>query len=255
MASPLAPVGRVNLIDVDRELVAGNGGGAALPVPVLRLPPGPMPALAGETGGFLVLKGLLMHEVAAYGRATADLLGPGDYIAPGSEAATSVPTAEAWLVLEEALLGDLAPNRAWSAEMAQRLTAGLLARNCERAAGLAIQRSIASHVRVDVRVLGYLWYLAERYGVVTPDGVKLSLPLTHAVIARLIGARRPTVTTALQRLMQQGYLSRDGRAFILAGDPGRVIELESQSPALLTNGMGQDGAHHDGAPVPDTLKL
>jgi hypothetical protein len=86
-------------------------------------------------------------------------------------------------------------------------------------------------VRVDVRVLAYLWHLADRFGVVQPGAVKLDVPLTHAVLARLIGARRPTVTTALQRLIQLGYLHRDGRAFVLAGDASSVIELESRSPA------------------------
>jgi DNA-binding IclR family transcriptional regulator len=64
-----------------------------------------------------------------------------------------------------------------------------------------------------------------------PGAVKLDVPLTHAVLARLVGARRPTVTTALQRLLQLGYLQRDGRAFVLVGDASGVAELESRSPA------------------------
>src|SRR5262249_39499446 len=92
-------------------------------------------------------------------------------------------------------------------------------------------RSIASHVRVDVRVLAYLWHLAERFGVVLPDGVRVEVPLTHSVLARLVGARRPTVTTALQRLTQLGYLRREGRAYTLIGDASKVEELEANSPS------------------------
>jgi CRP-like cAMP-binding protein len=96
---------------------------------------------------------------------------------------------------------------------------------------VAIQRSITAHVRVDVRVLAYLWHLGDRFGVVVPGAIRLDIPLTHAVLARLVGARRPTVTTALQRLIQLGYLRRDGRAFVLLGDATAVAELESRSPA------------------------
>jgi CRP-like cAMP-binding protein len=84
---------------------------------------------------------------------------------------------------------------------------------------------------VDVRVLAYLWHLADRFGVVLPGAVRLDIPLTHAVLARLVGARRPTVTTALQRLIQLGYLRREGRAFVLIGSALAIEELERRSPA------------------------
>jgi CRP-like cAMP-binding protein len=104
---------------------------------------------------------------------------------------------------------------------------------------MAIERSIGSHVRVDVRVLAYLWHLADRFGVVKPGAVKLDLPLTHAVLARLVGARRPTVTTALQRLIQLGYVAREGRTFVLVGDASSVDDLDQRSPA-------KDFAYPDG---------
>ena len=64
-----------------------------------------------------------------------------------------------------------------------------------------------------------------------PGGVRVDVPLTHSVLARLVGARRPTVTTALQRLTQLDYLRREGRCYTLLGDAGRVAELEAQSPS------------------------
>jgi hypothetical protein len=108
-------------------------------------------------------------------------------------------------------------------------------------------------VRVDVRVLAFLWHLAERFGVVVPGAVRINVPLTHSVLARLVGARRPTVTTALQRLLQLGYLQRDARAFVLMGDAGTVDELESRSPsrdfAMPGDGNGANGA----SPYGDSL--
>ncbi len=46
----------------------------------------------------------------------------------------------------------------------------------ERNAALAALTQIA---RVDLRLLGLLWYLAERWGRVAADGHLLELPLTQ----------------------------------------------------------------------------
>jgi DNA-binding IclR family transcriptional regulator len=73
--------------------------------------------------------------------------------------------------------------------------------------------------------------MADRFGVVVPGAVRVDLTLTHSILARLVGARRPTVTTALQRLIQLGYLRREGRGFVLLGDSSAVAELESRSPS------------------------
>ena len=54
-------------------------------------------------------------------------------------------------------------------------------------------------------------------------------------------ASRPTVTTALQRLGQLGYLRREQRVFVLLGDASSVYELESRSPARDFALPGGDG--------------
>jgi hypothetical protein len=207
-----------------------------LTAPVYRLPVGtlPEPPLRQRDNhlGFLVLKGLLLYEVSACGRATAELLGPGDLVRPwGGDVSPTLASDVRWAVLEQVLLADLGTVASSRFADTTDVFEALVKRCTGRAEAVAIQRSITAHVRVDVRVLAYLWHLADRFGVVMPGAVKLDIPLTHAVIARLIGARRPTVTTALQRLIQLGYLRRDGRAFVLIGDATAVSELESRSPA------------------------
>ena len=68
-----------------------------------------------------------------------------------------------------------------------------------------------------------LWELAGRWGHVAPDGVHLSLRLTHEGLAHLVGARRPSVTSALSELQEQGRLTPDGPGrWILRGDPPRL---------------------------------
>jgi hypothetical protein len=230
------------LLDVDPDLAGPRSQTEIaslrnrLTAPVYRLPLGRMPAPptpgGGSPLGFLVLKGLLLYEVSACGRATAELLGVGDLVRPWDRGGSDMLCSEVkWTVLEQTLLADLTSLTSGASADGGAVVEALVGRCSDRAEAVAIQRSITAHVRVDVRVLAYLWHLADRFGVVLPGAVKLDIPLTHAVLARLIGARRPTVTTALQRLIQLGYLTREGRAFILIGDPTAVYELESRSPA------------------------
>jgi hypothetical protein len=229
-------------LDVDPDLAGNKSASEAaairdrLTAPVYRLPTGlmPEPPMRKREGhlGYLVLKGLLLYEVSACGRATAELLGTGDLVRPwGSDVSDTLASSVKWTVLEQVLLADLGSVASSRTADSYEVFEALVRRCSERAEAVAIQRSITAHVRVDVRVLAYLWHLADRWGVVTPGAIRLDIPLTHAVLARLVGARRPTVTTALQRLMQLEYLRRDGRAFVLIGEPSSVLELESRSPA------------------------
>jgi len=241
-AWPVQPAGRISLLEVDPDLANGDGD-ARLAVAVFRFGAGAMPSeppaetRRGCMLGYLVLKGLVLYESAVCGRAAAELLGPGDVVrAAGNYTSGTLPTRVTWTALSPVLLADLCsldPHRSGAVIEA-------LAMRCEdRAERAAIERSICSHVRVDVRVLAQLWHLADRFGVVVPGGVKVDLPLTHAVLARLVGARRPTVTTALQRLVQLGYVTREGRSFRLAGDATSVEDLDRRSPA-------RDFAYPDG---------
>ena len=226
-AWPVQPAGRVPLLDVDPDLGAGSED-QRIVTPVLRFAAGRIPAApapAAGSLGYLVLKGRSIYEGAVCGRAAAEMLGPGDVIRPGATGSGTLGITISWTALEPTLVADL------SGVDAPHVVGALAVRYAERAERLAIERSIGAHVRVDVRVLAYLWHLADRFGVVVPGGVRLDLPLTHAVLARLIGARRPTVTTALQRLAQLGYITREGRAFRLLGDGAAVEDLDRRSPA------------------------
>ena len=74
--------------------------------------------------------------------------------------------------------------------------------------------------RVEDRILAFFLELAERLGRVTPEGIAVDLPLTHALIGEAVGSRRPTVSLALTELATTGLLSRRaGGTWIVA--PGR----------------------------------
>ena len=61
----------------------------------------------------------------------------------------------------------------------------------------------------------------------TGEGVLLPLRLTHQILAQLIGARRPSVTTAVGELTSAGLASRrpDGSWVLHGGPPNELREV------------------------------
>jgi hypothetical protein len=98
--------------------------------------------------------------------------------------------------------------------------ASLVERAARRAERLVVMQAIAHLTRVDDRLLALLWCLAERWGRVAPGGVVVSLRLPHRTLAGMVGARRPSVTTALGQLIAREEIERrpDG-GWLLRGDP------------------------------------
>lgn len=83
--------------------------------------------------------------------------------------------------------------------------------------------AIALEPKVDRRLLLKLRQLADRWGRVTPDGVRLDLRLTHQELANMVGAARESVTLALGRLAAAGHIEVRNRAIVIrppAGDGG-----------------------------------
>lgn len=179
--------------------------------------------------GLLVLEGLLVRRVGVDDRFGAELLGEGDVLRPG-QTADADPTLNrtiGWRVLEATRLAVL--DGAVAATMAAypQLTGGLVARALERSRNLAINMAIIHQSRVNTRLLMLLWHLADRWGRVHTDGVVLPLRLTHSVLADLVAARRPTVTSALSELARLGQVTPRDRGWLLHGDPpGELLELQ-----------------------------
>ena len=84
----------------------------------------------------------------------------------------------------------------------------------------ALHLAVCHIVGLDKRLETMLWHLAERWGRVGTDGVILPLRFSHEFLARLVGVRRPSVTTAVTRLRQEGLVERrpDG-SWLLHGSP------------------------------------
>lgn len=158
--------------------------------------------------GLLVLDGLLMRSVEIGDRCATELLGDGDLLRPWERDAEdgAVPTGVRWTVLEPTRVAVLdarfgAATAPWPA-----IASALVGRALRRARWQGIFAALSHMNRVDQRVLLAYWYFAERWGRVRPDGILVRLPVTHEQLGALVGARRPSVTTALSALGEAGLL-------------------------------------------------
>ena len=167
--------------------------------------------------GLLVLSGYLVRRVGREERFGAEVLGRGDLLrpwqAPGRVA--SHPFESSWQTIAAAELavldGDFTHRMAPFPEIAERL----VDRAMERSRHLALELAILQQRRVEDRLLMLFWLLADRWGYVTGKGIRVATPLTHSLLAELVAARRPSVSTALGRLAENGQVTRVGNDWIL----------------------------------------
>jgi hypothetical protein len=164
--------------------------------------------------GLYVLSGLLVRRTRVGSRDAGELLGPGDLFRPWDEDQGYEPLAVEtdWLVLSPARVAVL--DHHFVARMAPwpAVGAALAGRLSDRVRQQGALQAISHLPRADTRLLLTFWILADRVGTVRPDGVVVRLPLTHSVLATLIGSHRPTVTIALRTLADDGLLRRTSRA-------------------------------------------
>jgi CRP/FNR family transcriptional regulator, cyclic AMP receptor protein len=231
----------IRLLEVDVELADGLSAEdrsiaeRALLVPTTTLEVGPWDPereAARPIAGLLIIDGLLTREVVFAGRATTELLGAGDLVHPWEDDLQfeALPFTAGWHVHAPCRMAQLDTRFAAAAGRWPALMAALTSRHVRRARGLAFQRAIAQLPRVDDRLLVLLWSQAERWGRVGRDGVRLPLNLPHRTLATLVGARRPSVTTALTGLAREGLVERTPEGWLLHGDPTVVLSARLQMP-------------------------
>jgi CRP-like cAMP-binding protein len=194
---------------------------------VVALDPGPWPDVLeppddGPQVGLLMLDGLVVHELRLGSGVCAELLGAGDLLRPWDEyGAQSIPGWSAsWRVLEPARLAVLDRRFATVASRWPALLDVIMRRSVMRSRAAGFLRAVTHMTRVDDRLLVLMWFLAERWGRVRPEGVVVPLKLTHQLLAALVGAKRPSVTTALGELTSAGLVERrDDGSWLLHGEP------------------------------------
>jgi hypothetical protein len=190
--------------------------------------------------GLLVIDGVLSRELVVADHVSAELLGPGDLVRPWQTGnrASLLPVDALWSVLSPLTVAVL--DRRFAAEVARypEITSALFDRMGERSVRLATTQAISQLTRVDRRLRALFWHLAERWGRVSGQGVIVPLALTHRTLGQLVGARRPTVSTALSELAERGELTRrpDG-SWLLKGDPPDAQALARRPSAAQSRGQ------------------
>ena len=155
--------------------------------------------------GLLIAEGVLAREVVLSDTVSTELLGPGDIIRPwhieGPPQLLAVDVR--WNALSPIRLGLIDRRTAAALARYPEIRAVIVDRLSERAQRLTITQAISQLNRVDRRLLALFWHLAERWGRVSRDGIAVPLVLSHRLIGELVGARRPTVSTALGELARE----------------------------------------------------
>jgi CRP/FNR family transcriptional regulator, cyclic AMP receptor protein len=213
-----------------------------------------------EHVGLLVLGGLMTRELVLADNVAAELLGPGDLVRPWQAAGPErlVPYDIRWTALAQTELAIL--DRRFAALLTRypQVNAMLIDRLTERSQRLSLMQSISQLNGVDRRLLTLFWHLAERWGRVTPLGVVVPVTVPHRVLAQLVGARRPTVSSALGQLADRGQVVRepDG-GWLLTGAPvgipteeaARIIRLRRHTHHARGGAAATDGELREQLPV------
>jgi CRP/FNR family cyclic AMP-dependent transcriptional regulator len=223
---------KLSLLDVDPDLGSlvpedrREQARRELDVEIHRLPRGPW-NVGGEGAnpqhvGLLLLDGVIAREVVVSDTVSTELLGPGDIVRPWSmqTGPSLLQHSVRWNALTESRVAVL--DRRFGVQVGRwpEVNAALIDRLNDRAQRIATTQAISQLNRVDRRLMSLFWHFAERWGRMTSDGVAIPLTLSHRMLGQLVGARRPTVSTAIGELAERGELVRrqDG-TWLLKGQP------------------------------------
>ena len=187
--------------------------------------------------GLLVLDGMLARRVTLGRFDCTELLGQGDLLRPwtfAGAASASVTSKVTWNVVEPVRLATLDRRFALAVGPWPEVSAALMDRIVQRSRWLAFQLAVCHVVRVDIRLLLMMWHFADRWGRMTREGARVRLPVTHSVLASVVGARRPSVTTALGRLQDAGLIERthDGSWLLHGAPPEDYAHIQETAVAV-----------------------
>ncbi|HSI29998.1 MAG TPA: Crp/Fnr family transcriptional regulator [Miltoncostaeaceae bacterium] len=169
-------------------------------------------AVCGVVGGGRLALAFIAEEER---ERTIGMLEEGDVIVRPTDGWAAVGPRVRCFAIEDALmhLVDRARLEAWMHDPA--LAANLVRVLSAQIADRELAVAIALEPRVERRLLLKLRQLAERWGRVTPDGIRLDLRLTHQELANMVGAVRESVTIALGRLASAGEIEVRNRTLLI----------------------------------------
>lgn len=187
--------------------------------------------------GFLVIGGSLTVNLEMCGRRCTRLIGPTELVLLDGAQSDSIPVSWEWTVLARAQLALLDGRLQAVAEQWPPLLSTILQRAAQQTRNAFLQQAISQLPRVEEQLLALFWSIADRQGVMRPDGVWLELPATHETLAHMVGAQRPTVSLGLTRLADGGFLRSEDNGWLLARDSLEVFANPSSVPRTDTGAV------------------
>src|SRR3954453_150175 len=186
--------------------------------------------------GLLIVEGLAVRRVALGHRAAAELLAAGDVLRPWEDDSehAAYPFASSFRVLEALELAVLDAPAMQRLLHFPEIVGHLMSRVMRRSRRVVGYLVIAQLTSVDTRLHVALWHMADRFGKVRPEGIVVPLTLTHEMLGLIVGARRPSVTAAIGRLVDQGLVEPwPSGGWLLKGEPPETI-VRVEPPAPLS---------------------
>ena len=177
--------------------------------------------------GLIVVDGLMARHVRLGETRTTEVVGRGDVFRPPDleGGPPQLPAGIEFTVLAPTRLALLDREVTAAVCRWQPVVTSIVTAAVRRSFGLAELLALSHLRRVDARLVVLFWQLAYRFGRVGRDGVSVPLKLTHETLGHVVGAQRPSVTTALSQLEASGRVSRrDGGGWLLHGDPPKDLE-------------------------------
>ncbi|HEY2436895.1 MAG TPA: helix-turn-helix domain-containing protein [Solirubrobacteraceae bacterium] len=199
--------------------------------------------------GATVLEGVVMNSLRTGEHTGIQLLGPGDLLFGSADLLPSWLSEFETRTADAVRLGLFANELLAAVFRWPRIIQSLCACIGEQLQRLTAQLVICQLPRVDDRVLSMLWLLSESWGHVTPSGVRLPLVLTHETLGALVGARRPTVTLALRKLIEQGAIVHQDTGWLLLEAPAEPADTPEKilPPEVADTSTGLWGAEMSAA--------
>lgn len=138
--------------------------------------------------------------------------GPGSILLPPADGDLVQGLVDSWVTM---VPGDVYRRLLTEPAVAERLLQGVEATN-RRQREMICNLACVRHVE---RVREKLLQLARDHGRVCRDGIRMDFPLTHELVAEMVGSARETVTRAFEELQEERFISRQGRIYRLLVSP------------------------------------
>lgn len=177
----------------------------------------PAAALLIVEDGFVVMRATfpkLSRSVITCEAGTGGLLPP-----PSPEEALFGLDTSRVRVISPQELDRLLSLRAAAQRVVERLTSAL----GQRQEAIANFAPIRHAERVQLKLL----QLARRHGHVMRDGIRIDFPVSHALLAEMIGSSRETVTRALEELQRAGFVTRRGSTYLLRASSESILAADA----------------------------